>query len=142
MFEVGVPSTSTVSKPRTAAAATADFAGFLNCAASEAYGARGLYSGFWCLRVDNGRRHIETTRRKSSIFFSSMGKRVSNMFNLLLTFAGLDALKPAVTGVSIARTSAISIPGPTRGATTDSPRFLELATVWAHCYRRGDVLRC
>ena len=55
-----------------------------------------------------------------------MNEHASTVVNLGLTFAGLQALKPAV---SVAGTSTILIPSPARSATTDSPGFLERAAV-------------
>ena len=52
-------------------------------------------------------------------------------FSLALTFACLDAFKPPVTSVSVART-AVFIPSTARSATTDSAGFLERATLCAH----------
>ena len=46
-------------------------------------------------------------------------------FSLRLTFAGLDALRPHVISVSVARTSAILKPSTTGSATTDSAGFRE-----------------
>ena len=60
---------------------------------------------------------------------SSVSKHASSVANLRLTFAGLHALKPAVTHVSVAGTSTILIPSAARSATTDSPGFLERAAV-------------
>ena len=58
---------------------------------------------------------------------------------LELTFAGLHALKPPVISVSVAGTSAVFIPSPTRSATTGSAGFLEHATLWArHLIASGD----
>ena len=51
-------------------------------------------------------------------------------FNLGLTFAGRDALKPPVTSVSVAGTSsAVLIPSTARSATATSAGFLECATL-------------
>ena len=47
------------------------------------------------------------------------------------TFAGLDALKPPVTDVSVAGTSTILVPSTVRSATTGSAGFLECAALWA-----------
>lgn len=44
-------------------------------------------------------------------------------------FAGLDALNPAVSNVSVAGTSAVFKPSTTRSATTGSTGFLERATL-------------
>ena len=48
---------------------------------------------------------------------------------LELTFASLHALKPAVTSVSVAGTSAVLIPSTARSATADSAGFLERVTL-------------
>ena len=49
-----------------------------------------------------------------------------------LTFAGLRALRPAVTDVFVANTSAFLEPITARSATTNSTEFLERATVLTH----------
>ena len=59
----------------------------------------------------------------------SSNENVSTPSNLVLTFAGLHALDPAVVKFIIAGTSTILIPSTTRSTTTDSPGFLERATV-------------
>ena len=46
-------------------------------------------------------------------------------WSIELTFAGLDALKPFVTSVSVVGTTAILIPGTAGSATTGSAGFLE-----------------
>ena len=62
-----------------------------------------------------------------------------HVVTLGLTFAGLDALKPPVISVAIAGTSAFFKPSTARSTTTDSSRFLEHATFWAHrVIGRGD----
>ena len=62
---------------------------------------------------------------------TSLTDNVQRVRSLKLTFAGLDALKPVVTSLSVAGTATILIPSTARSATTDSAGFLECATVWA-----------
>ena len=59
--------------------------------------------------------------RKQSLHGVSLG----------LTFADRDALKPPVTSVAVADTSAVLIPSTVRSATTSSTGFLERAALWA-----------
>ena len=60
-----------------------------------------------------------------------------NILSFELTFAGLDALKPFVTSVSVVGTAAILIPSTARSATTDSAGFLERAALWARHHISG-----
>ena len=53
MIELVVTSISTVSKPRTAVAATTDFAGFVDGTAFMAYGTDDRCRGCWCLHEGN-----------------------------------------------------------------------------------------
>ena len=62
---------------------------------------------------------------------------LQHVLSLELTFAGLDALKPFVTSVSVVGTAAILIPSTARSATTDSAGFLERAALWTR--QRGDL---
>ena len=50
-------------------------------------------------------------------------------WSIELTFAGLDALKPFVISVSVAKTSAVLEPRTTGSATTDLAGFLEGAAL-------------
>ena len=62
--------------------------------------------------------------------------------SLELTFAGLGALKPPVTSVSVASTPAIIIPSTARSTTTGSAGFPERAALWArHLITGGDGCR-
>ena len=54
------------------------------------------------------------------------------------TFAGLDALRPPVTNVSVAGTSADLKPSTARSATTDFTGFLESATLWTRYRTSGS----
>ena len=51
--------------------------------------------------------------------------------SLELTLASLHAIKPPVTNVSVAGTSAVLKPSTARSAATDSAGFLEGAALWA-----------
>ena len=51
---------------------------------------------------------------------------------LELTFTGLRALKPAVSNVVVASTSAVVMPSTARSATTDSAGFLKRAALRTH----------
>ena len=54
-----------------------------------------------------------------------------------LTFAGLDALRPPVTSVSVPGTSAVLVPSTARSATTDSTGFRE-RTALGTCHHTND----
>ena len=51
------------------------------------------------------------------------------VIGLGLTFTGLHALKPPVSNVSVAGTSAVLVPSTARSATTASAGFLERAAL-------------
>ena len=122
--------TSAVSEPRTTAATTATFAGFQNDAALEANETERHCRDSCFERVENGQAHEETNNiMKVTI---SVSKHAHSVVHLRLTFAGLHALKPAVIHVLVASTSTILVPSTARSATTDSPRSLECAAVWAY----------
>ena len=70
-----------------------------------------------------------------ALSLSHGSKEVSTATSLGLTFAGLHALKPAMTHVFVVDSSAILVPITTRSATAHSPGLLERATVCTH----GDV---
>ena len=56
-----------------------------------------------------------------------------------VTFAGTQAFDPRVLkNVCVAASSTHLKPSATGSATTDSARFLERATLWAHLIGRGD----
>ena len=59
------------------------------------------------------------------------------IISLELTFAGLHALKPPVSNVYIAGTSAVLKPSTTRSTTTDSAGFLKRAALQARHRIRG-----
>ena len=59
----------------------------------------------------------------------SVSKHAYAAFNLALTFASLQALKPTVNRVSVTSTSTIPVPSTTGGTTTYSPEFLERAAL-------------
>ena len=62
--------------------------------------------------------------------FSVYERMYRRIYNIELTFAGLDTLEPSVIRVSVAGTSTIFKPSTVRSATTDSARFLERAALW------------
>ena len=126
VIKVCVTGTSAGSEPRTAAAATGNFARFLNDSALGAYETHGRCRDCWCWHVENG----ETCEDKNAMKVTIASKGIA--VHPRLTFAGLHALQPAVTHVSVAGTSTIIIPSTTRSATTDSPGFLEHTAVWTH----------
>ena len=70
---------------------------------------------------------------------TSLSGNVSTTYvlSLELTFAGLDALKPFVSSVSVVGTAAILIPSTARSATTDFAGFHESPALWA-CHRSSD----
>ena len=55
---------------------------------------------------------------------------LQHVMSLLLTFAGLDALKPTVSYVSVCSSSTVLVPSTARSATTDSAGFREDAALW------------
>ena len=57
--------------------------------------------------------------------------------NVGLAFAGLRALRPAMTNVFVAGTATVLIPSAAESTATDSPGFLERATLWTN-YRISD----
>ena len=124
---------STVFEPRTTATATTSLFRFLDDAAFYAYGTADRRSDGWCyIYVGIGLRHKEenavTVNSHCLVCVISLYVHV---INLKLTFASPDALKPPVTNVPVANTSAILKPSTARSATTDSAGFLELAALRA-----------
>ena len=136
MTQLGVANTSTVSKPRTTAATTTYFARFGDDAAFGAHGTDGRRChGCWCTYVDIG-QNINTKTWKQCHYLVCTRIYLHGV-NVGLTFAGLCALRPAVTNVLVANTSAVLIPSTVRSATTNSAGFLERATLQAR-HRVGD----
>ena len=82
---------------------------------------------------------IKTTKRKLLQYNSQLSLSSSlhefvlylHVISLELTFASLDALKPAVVNVPVAGTSTTLKPSTARSATTASAGFLERAALWA-----------
>ena len=131
VLKLCVAISATASEPGTATTATAKFTGFLNSAALETCAIDVCCSDCCCWHVQSGQIQKTKPLRQAQ---SSANKNASTPVNLGLTFASLHALKPAVTHVSIANTSAILVPSTARSATTDSPRFLECAAARAYHY--------
>ena len=70
-------------------------------------------------------------RRKTIEYALSHGVLLLlDITSLVLTFAGLHAVKPPVIYVFVCSISAVLVPSTTRSATTDSAGFLEHATLW------------
>ena len=70
----------------------------------------------------------ENTNRKREKITAESVQGSLYMALVLLTFAGLDALKPPVTSVFVAGTSAVLIPSTASSATTDLAGFRKYAT--------------
>ena len=75
------------------------------------------------------------TKKAKKIARVEVSKQASVSANYRLTFAGLHALKPAMTRISVVDISTVLIPRATISATTHSSRFLENAAVGT-CYHR------
>ena len=140
VMKLGVTSSSAVSEPRTTAAATTDFARFLDGAAFGAYQTDCRRRGCWyvCVCVWGGgiAPNIKTKIITGCNVYTGIYLHV---FSLGLTFAGLESLKPPVTSVPVANTAAVFIPSTARSATTDSAGFPERAALWTHhLIGRGD----
>ena len=80
---------------------------------------------------------VKHTKRALWKSLPSVRKHESTDVNLRLTFAGLNAFKPAVTEVVVACTSTILMPRTARSATTDSTSILERAALGTDCSRRS-----
>ena len=74
--------------------------------------------------------HVWDTVKRHSDRAKQTTVTTSNTISLELTYAGLHALKPLVINVSVAGTSTVLVPSPTRSATTDSSGFLEGTALW------------
>ena len=122
-----VTGTSAVSEPRPSTAATAEFAGFPHDAALGAYSIYGDCRN--CVFVSN-KWSIVHERKVQGNSLSSGSKHACIAVDLGLTFAGLHALDPTVSHVSVTGCPTILIPSATRSTTTDSSGFLEHAAVW------------
>ena len=77
---------------------------------------------------DNGQTHEENTQASQSLH--SVVKHVSTAVNLGLTFAGLHALNPTVSHVSVTGCPTILIPSATRSTTTGTSGFPERSALW------------
>ena len=120
-LSVSSGSRSTFFEPRTAAATTTHFPGFLDGNAFAAYRTDG---GCWCvtcgklLKTEKGGKRggggvRNGTKRNCSRYFIAL-------VGLELTFACLHSVKPPVSHVSVANTSTLLVPSAARSATTDS----------------------
>ena len=116
-------STSAASEPRTSTTTATDFARFLHASAFGAYGTNGHRRTCWHLYGSVGERSKEIN---SITVTTRMGMHA---IRLVLTFAGLDSLKPPVADVSVAGTSAVVKPSTPRSAATDSTGLLKLAAL-------------
>ena len=129
MIKLFVAITSTVAEPRTAATATTDFSGFADVTTFVACRTDGRCRGCRCLHEGNAQRHKRERRTKTdTLGFQSDLRVIVYLMSLasnLLTFAGLRALRPGVTTVSVAATSAVLVPSTAGSATADSAGFLE-----------------
>ena len=77
-------------------------------------------------------RSLVETKREEVALFPVGSKRTSIYLHALsppLTFAGFNALRPAVVKASAVDTSTVLVPSTTRSATTDSSGFLEHAAL-------------
>ena len=110
MIKIGVTSASAVSEPRTTATAATNFPGFRDYAAFGTGGTDGRRRGCRCVYVGVGQNTKMETQKQSLLHGVDLG----------LTFAGLGALRPPVSSVSIAGASAILIPSTAWSATTAS----------------------
>ena len=102
--------TSTVTEPRTTATAATIFFRFRDGTAFEAYGTNGCRRECWCVYVGID----QNTKMKMTTLICLK----EDLISLGLTFAGIGTLKPPVTSVSVAGTSAIIIPSTARSTTT------------------------
>ena len=116
MTQLGVPSASTVSEPRTAGTTTTAFSRLLNVAAFAAHGPAGhRRRDHWYLHM---RALVKET--KSKTLSSHRLVMQPHVVTLELTFAGLHAFRPPMTNIFAAKSSAVLEPSTTRSATTDS----------------------
>ena len=116
VLKVWVPSTSAVFEPRTAATTTTNLTGFLDSNTFGAYGT-GNCCGCSGSYVEIGQRYKE---KKLLYHCLVCARRHLHGINIELTFAGLQALRPPVTNVSVACSSAVIIPSTARSTATGS----------------------
>ena len=72
------------------------------------------------------------------------GSQCITCVSLKLTFAGLQALKPPMSNISVGGSSAVLVPSTARSATTDAAGFRKRATLWARHHisdLRGEISR-
>ena len=117
VIKVAVTITSAASEPRTTATAATYFSRFRDDAAFKACRIDGRFRERWCVYVDIGQNTTMKTW-KWSLF--ALREDISTCVDLGLTFASLHALRPAVSNMFVANTSAILKPITPRSATTDS----------------------
>ena len=129
VMKLCVTRTSAVSEPRTTATATTHFPRFLDGAAFRACGTDNRCRGCWCLYAGTDQNPTKTTQKNKDCLVCA--RIYLHAVRLELTFASLHALKPAVTNVSVARTSAVFKPSTARSATAVSAGFLECAAFGA-----------
>ena len=115
MTQFCVPSTSTISEPRTTATTTTGFAGFLDGTAFGTYGS------------SSGRRDCRCSY--VSISQKTLFDHYLHAIRLGLTLAGLRAFKPCVFHISVAGSSAVPVPSTAGSATTVSAGFLKRAAL-------------
>ena len=127
MTKVCVASSATFFEPRTAATTTTNLTGFLDSNTFGAYGT-GNCCGCSGSYVEIGQRYKE---KKLLYHCLVCARRHLHGINIELTFAGLQALRPPVTNVSVACSSAVIIPSTARSTATGSARFLERTALWA-----------
>ena len=130
VIELDVTNTTTISEPRTTTTATATFTRFFDGTAFGAYGTDGrCCRGCWhTYYVDIGE---EAQRMINNHLASASDLSAWMALSLVLTFAGLETLRPPVVNVSVVSTSAVLKPSTTRSATACSAGFSEHATLWA-----------
>ena len=87
------------------------------------------------------RRMIKRAKTKHNESQYLVGALVYAVVNVGLTFAGVQAVKPAVNHICVAGTPTVLVPSTIRSATTDSTRFLERAALWTYHNRRGNSMR-
>ena len=125
MIKLCVASSATVFEPRTAATTTTNLTGFLDSNTFGAYGT-GNCCGCSGSYVEIGQRYKE---KKLLYHCLVCARRHLHGINIELTFAGLQALRPPVTNVSVACSSAVIIPSTARSATTDYTRLCKHAAL-------------
>ena len=137
MIKVCVASSATVFVPRTVATTTTASTGFRDSTAFGAYGT-GNCCGCSGSYVEIGQRY----KKKLLYHCLVCARSYLHGINVGLTFAGLQALRPPVTNVSVACSSTVIIPSTARSTATGSARFLEHTALWArHLVARGDGWR-